>query len=137
MIRAVSSATHKILLVFFFQAEDGIRDATVTGVQTCALPIWSPGPPAGVAPPPRPAATRSARPAPPPPPAAPRPAPSAPRSGQPAPHTRAAPDAASLNPTMVTKRTPAPTRRRSTGGRDWLHPLHEAITAGQETPSET
>src|SRR5689334_24184284 len=35
---------------FFFQAEDGIRDGTVTGVQTCALPIspqashvgWSP-----------------------------------------------------------------------------------------------
>src|SRR5207245_3780754 len=26
--------------VFFFQAEDGIRDATVTGVQTCALPIY-------------------------------------------------------------------------------------------------
>src|SRR5207245_4853802 len=26
-------------VVFFFQAEDGIRDATVTGVQTCALPI--------------------------------------------------------------------------------------------------
>src|SRR3989337_3591748 len=25
----------------FFQAEDGIRDATVTGVQTCALPIWN------------------------------------------------------------------------------------------------
>src|SRR5437867_27792 len=25
---------------FFFQAEDGIRDRTVTGVQTCALPIW-------------------------------------------------------------------------------------------------
>src|SRR3954451_25498417 len=24
----------------FFQAEDGIRDADVTGVQTCALPIW-------------------------------------------------------------------------------------------------
>src|SRR5207248_8713338 len=24
---------------FFFQAEDGIRDRTVTGVQTCALPI--------------------------------------------------------------------------------------------------
>src|SRR5579862_9288247 len=24
---------------FFFQAEDGIRDGTVTGVQTCALPI--------------------------------------------------------------------------------------------------
>src|SRR2546427_2116341 len=27
--------------VFFFQAEDGIRDLTVTGVQTCALPIWT------------------------------------------------------------------------------------------------
>src|SRR6266850_8254361 len=26
---------------FFFQAEDGIRDYKVTGVQTCALPIWS------------------------------------------------------------------------------------------------
>src|SRR5207245_8378777 len=29
-----------ILVYFFFQAEDGIRDATVTGVQTCALPIY-------------------------------------------------------------------------------------------------
>src|SRR5438046_3371303 len=28
---------------FFFQAEDGIRDWSVTGVQTCALPICSPG----------------------------------------------------------------------------------------------
>src|SRR5256886_63969 len=28
------------LLFFFFQAEDGIRDLTVTGVQTCALPIY-------------------------------------------------------------------------------------------------
>src|SRR3989442_10061692 len=27
------------ILLFFFQAEDGIRDADVTGVQTCALPI--------------------------------------------------------------------------------------------------
>src|SRR5256886_7806069 len=26
--------------LFFFQAEDGIRDLTVTGVQTCALPIY-------------------------------------------------------------------------------------------------
>src|SRR5207237_8157240 len=26
-------------LIFFFQAEDGIRDSSVTGVQTCALPI--------------------------------------------------------------------------------------------------
>src|SRR6266481_3843416 len=29
-------------MVFFFQAEDGIRDGTVTGVQTCALPILRP-----------------------------------------------------------------------------------------------
>src|SRR5688572_32637198 len=29
--------------VFFFQAEDGIRDLTVTGVQTCALPICGAG----------------------------------------------------------------------------------------------
>src|SRR5256885_5434427 len=28
-----------VWLVFFFQAEDGIRDYKVTGVQTCALPI--------------------------------------------------------------------------------------------------
>src|SRR5688572_32780220 len=28
-----------VIYVFFFQAEDGIRDLTVTGVQTCALPI--------------------------------------------------------------------------------------------------
>src|SRR6266542_6548905 len=32
-----------LLIFFFFQAEDGIRDATVTGVQTCALPISAPG----------------------------------------------------------------------------------------------
>src|SRR2546422_8191681 len=30
---------HRRLLFFFFQAEDGIRDVAVTGVQTCALPI--------------------------------------------------------------------------------------------------
>src|SRR2546427_7187304 len=29
-------------MFFFFQAEDGIRDLTVTGVQTCALPILIP-----------------------------------------------------------------------------------------------
>src|SRR5207237_7498155 len=28
-----------IIVFFFFQAEDGIRDSSVTGVQTCALPI--------------------------------------------------------------------------------------------------
>src|SRR5256885_7726817 len=31
-------------LFFFFQAEDGIRDYKVTGVQTCALPISGHGP---------------------------------------------------------------------------------------------
>src|SRR5215813_6462820 len=31
-----------IFFFFFFQAEDGIRDADVTGVQTCALPIFEP-----------------------------------------------------------------------------------------------
>src|SRR5699024_11929228 len=30
-----------IVFFFFFQAEDGIRDRNVTGVQTCALPIYS------------------------------------------------------------------------------------------------
>src|SRR5256886_10280796 len=38
-------ASRLLVVVFFFQAEDGIRDLTVTGVQTCALPIlqrvWS------------------------------------------------------------------------------------------------
>src|SRR5262249_58969513 len=29
-----------VRLFFFFQAEDGIRDWSVTGVQTCALPIY-------------------------------------------------------------------------------------------------
>src|SRR5882762_8092328 len=31
-----------LIMVFFFQAEDGIRDSSVTGVQTCALPIFWP-----------------------------------------------------------------------------------------------
>ena len=29
-----------LFFFFFFQAEDGIRDHCVTGVQTCALPIY-------------------------------------------------------------------------------------------------
>src|SRR5699024_11979228 len=33
---------------FFFQAEDGIRDRNVTGVQTCALPISLIAPPGGM-----------------------------------------------------------------------------------------
>src|ERR1022692_437337 len=32
---------HPCFVFFFFQAEDGIRDYKVTGVQTCALPIWT------------------------------------------------------------------------------------------------
>src|SRR3712207_8399329 len=37
--------SHDILFFFFFfQAEDGIRDIGVTGVQTCALPISGDGP---------------------------------------------------------------------------------------------
>src|SRR5476649_2510448 len=32
-----------MLFIFFFQAEDGIRDHCVTGVQTCALPILGAG----------------------------------------------------------------------------------------------
>src|SRR2546429_1901076 len=35
MVRTVS-----VSMFFFFQAEDGIRDVAVTGVQTCALPIF-------------------------------------------------------------------------------------------------
>src|SRR2546430_1563898 len=37
-VRAILTQTGANLC-FFFQAEDGIRDLTVTGVQTCALPI--------------------------------------------------------------------------------------------------
>src|SRR5207248_7742058 len=41
VIFAAASRNHETLshCIFFFQAEDGIRDRTVTGVQTCALPI--------------------------------------------------------------------------------------------------
>src|SRR5207248_6166171 len=34
-------ANTSLFFFFFFQAEDGIRDRTVTGVQTCALPIFN------------------------------------------------------------------------------------------------
>src|SRR5256886_11749125 len=40
VIIAVAVYFAVIGLIFFFQAEDGIRDLTVTGVQTCALPIF-------------------------------------------------------------------------------------------------
>src|SRR5205807_7506921 len=35
-----SSSDNFFVFFFFFQAEDGIRDYKVTGVQTCALPIY-------------------------------------------------------------------------------------------------
>src|SRR5690625_7050649 len=35
----INCSYQSILFFFFFQAEDGIRDGHVTGVQTCALPI--------------------------------------------------------------------------------------------------
>src|SRR3989441_9708767 len=38
-----------VFFFFFFQAEDGIRDKLVTGVQTCALPISDGVPPGGPA----------------------------------------------------------------------------------------
>src|SRR2546430_7967467 len=37
----ISIVVDDLFFFFFFQAEDGIRDLTVTGVQTCALPIWT------------------------------------------------------------------------------------------------
>src|SRR5256884_110503 len=39
MIISYSVNCISIIFFFFFQAEDGIRDVAVTGVQTCALPI--------------------------------------------------------------------------------------------------
>src|SRR5688572_32104927 len=36
----LSICSYFVFFFFFFQAEDGIRDLTVTGVQTCALPIY-------------------------------------------------------------------------------------------------
>src|SRR5437763_10586410 len=46
--------THKskFLIFIFFQAEDGIRDTSVTGVQTCALPIFLRLPEIGIVRPP-------------------------------------------------------------------------------------
>src|SRR6266496_2041620 len=39
LVRPVRVRVPGLLFFFFFQAEDGIRDLYVTGVQTCALPI--------------------------------------------------------------------------------------------------
>src|SRR5258708_31474668 len=38
-LRAVPPPVWRLWIIFFFQAEDGIRDDLVTGVHTCALPI--------------------------------------------------------------------------------------------------
>src|SRR5256885_12458303 len=40
--------TRRVCVFFFFQAEDGIRDYKVTGVQTCALPISKIGQPVAI-----------------------------------------------------------------------------------------
>src|SRR2546421_7817679 len=41
VVSSVSTCVCLFFFFFFFQAEDGIRDLIVTGVQTCALPIYS------------------------------------------------------------------------------------------------
>src|SRR5256885_8613502 len=41
LIIGVLFMSRDFLFFFFFQAEDGIRDYKVTGVQTCALPIYT------------------------------------------------------------------------------------------------
>src|SRR5438132_13049886 len=66
---ASDAASMMSVLIFFFQAEDGIRDHCVTGVQTCALPISPAELPA--CPPPEPAPPAC------PPPEAPPPCPMA------------------------------------------------------------
>src|SRR3989449_3906483 len=54
-----SDVFRSFFVFFFFQAEDGIRDVAVTGVQTCALPISALGLPPHVSPD-TPRATRGA-----------------------------------------------------------------------------
>src|SRR2546430_7032329 len=39
VLSTIATRVSHLRFFFFFQAEDGIRDLTVTGVQTCALPI--------------------------------------------------------------------------------------------------
>src|SRR5437667_708323 len=41
-LRRLGACGSRCVVIFFFQAEDGIRDRDVTGVQTCALPISCP-----------------------------------------------------------------------------------------------
>src|SRR2546427_4278394 len=97
--------------LFFFQAEDGIRDLTVTGVQTCALPISSSPPPAL---PPAPAPPPSSEPS--------RP----PRSRPPAPPPLAAP----------WSRCSAPKRLAAPCGSAALRPSEASSTRSEEHTSE-
>src|SRR2546425_9335672 len=41
MLAAIVTVSSALTALFFLQAEDGIRDKLVTGVQTCALPIYA------------------------------------------------------------------------------------------------
>src|SRR5437667_5649633 len=50
-VASLSAALFCWYVIFFFQAEDGIRDRDVTGVQTCALPIFKALIPAELLPP--------------------------------------------------------------------------------------
>src|SRR5256885_9572728 len=43
MLTSTATCSCRVSILFFFQAEDGIRDYKVTGVQTCALPISTRG----------------------------------------------------------------------------------------------
>src|SRR6516162_11567062 len=43
LLMVLSNTIDFLRACFFFQAEDGIRDYKVTGVQTCALPIYAGG----------------------------------------------------------------------------------------------
>src|SRR5437763_867579 len=42
VVQSIEYGLYSSFQCFFFQAEDGIRDTSVTGVQTCALPIYLP-----------------------------------------------------------------------------------------------
>src|SRR3712207_7340546 len=48
MLTMTGDYCRRLSLFFFFQAEAGIRDIGVTGVQTCALPILVPGAGSGI-----------------------------------------------------------------------------------------
>src|SRR5690606_40219010 len=100
---------------FFFQAEDGIRDFHVTGVQTCALPI-SPSLPPWRLPPPSPPA-RGARASRLPPPRGSRPPPTPSRSKWPRPPAGPSPPATPAPPPWKIGRASCREGAQSTTGR--------------------